>query len=68
MNKYNPAKVNLLERKNKMGSSTSVYQGMSTEFDCYLDSHHDKYLYEMLHKYEVALVGSTNLTSALKDE
>jgi hypothetical protein len=41
---------------------------MNAEFAEYLDSHHDKYLYELLHKFELSLLGSTHLSTALKDE
>lgn len=42
--------------------------GSNTELDSYLESYHDKYLYDLLHRYERTILGSNALASSVQDE
>jgi len=42
--------------------------GSNAEFDSYLESYHDKYLYDLLHRYERTILGSNALASTMQDE
>lgn len=41
----------------------SYMNGSNAEFDSYLESYHDKYLYDLLHRYERTILGSNALAS-----
>ena len=66
--KYANNNLTTINAKNKIVSSSFIQGTGNTEFDSYLESHHDKYFYELLHRHEMAILGGTNITSALQDE
>ena len=49
-------------------ASNSHMNGSNTEFDSYLETYHDKYLYDLLNRYERTLLGTNALASSMQDE
>lgn len=57
--------MSTIHNRNK---NNSYMNGSNAEFDSYLESYHDKYLYDLLHRYERTLLGSTALADSIQDE
>lgn len=59
---------NMSTINSRSNKNNSFMNATNTEFDSYLESYHDKYLYDLLHRYERTILGSNALANSVQDE